>query len=111
MNPEGSDDPKQDDANHGIGYCVPWRDKRTVGVCGDLSPVKGDWNQRDSSPPPKKLVYHDVVGADPDDEREDTEEGRDEAGKPVPTEGTDKNDEEVFVTGDAPAVALGGVGL
>ncbi len=111
MNPKRSYPPEYDHTNHSIGYCVPGWNKRTISVCGDLSPVKGNWQQRDSGPSAKKLVYNNVIGADPDGECEDAEERRDEAREPVPTEGTSKDNEEVFVTGDPPAVALRWVGF
>lgn len=111
MDTNCSDPPEYDYTNHGIGYCVPGRDKRTIGVCGDLSPIKGDWQQRDPSPSAKELVYHNVVGAYPDSECEDAEERRNEARKPVPAEGTNEDEKEILVSRDAPAVALCRVGL
>lgn len=40
-----SDPPEYYTTNQSIGYCVPRWDKRTIGVCGDLCPVEGDWQK------------------------------------------------------------------
>ena len=43
MDPNCSDPPEYDATNQRIGYRVPRWNKRTIGVCGDLSPVESDW--------------------------------------------------------------------
>ena len=111
MDPERCDPPEENYTYRSIGYCVPRRDKRTVGVGGNLSPVEGDWDQRDPSPPTKKLVHDNIVGSNPNGEREDAEERRDEAREPVPAERTGEDDEEVFVAGNGPSITLCWVGL
>lgn len=53
VDPNCSDPPEYDHTYHRIGYCVPRWNERTIGVCANLSPVKGDWQQRNSSPSAK----------------------------------------------------------
>lgn len=43
MDANRSDPPEYNTTNQSIGNCVPRWDKRTIGVCGDLSPIEGDW--------------------------------------------------------------------
>ena len=109
MDTDAGDDEEKDHSDQSVGYRVPWRDERAVCIGADLSPIKGDGNKRHASPSTKELIDDHIIRADPADEREDAEEGRDEAREPVPGEGAYKYIEEVSVSRDPPAVRLGRV--
>ena len=111
MKPNRSEDEEYDHPDHGVSYCVPRWNKRARGVCSYLGPVEGNGDQRDPGPAAEELVYSDIIGADPADKCKNAEEGRDEAGEPVPTKGAEEDNEEVSVSGDTPAIALCWVGL
>lgn len=106
----GSDDPEP--GNHtdqSVGNTEPGGDQRRKVETGDLGPVKGDGNQRQTGPSTKQLVDDRIVGSDPSNPGESTQEGSDEAREPVPDERSNHGVQEKTVLSNDPSTRLGGV--
>ena len=97
LNTNSSDDEKQNHADKSVRDSMPGWDQGAVSIGADLCPVKGNWQERYTSPSSEKLVDNNVVGTNPAGKAEDTEERSDEARKPIPAEGSREYEKEVFV--------------
>lgn len=110
MNTDGSEPVEKDQTDHSIGDSMPWGDKRAEDIPSNVGPVKGHGQQRESGYPSKQLVNHDVVRLDPCDPCKHREALCYPAWEPVPHERTNKDVEEISITGDLPPIRYHGIG-
>ena len=111
MNSNGNNDIEEYGAEDSVSNSVPWWNERRPNVTSNLSPVKSDWYERDTSPAPKQLVDDDILGSDESGESEDAESCEEPPWDPVPDKAAYKAIQEEPVSRDAPTVGIGRVGL
>lgn len=105
----GDDPEPRNHTDQSVGNTEPGSDQGRKVETGDLSPVKGHGNQRQTGPSTKQLVDHRAIGSDPGHPGECTQEGGDKAGEPVPHERSYHSVQEKTVLSNAPTTGLGGV--